>query len=42
MNENEEVAVNRKEVSENSEESYEDSRRVITRQPDSVWTRKQQ
>ena len=31
MNENEEVVVNRKEVSENSEESYEDSRRMITR-----------
>ena len=31
MNENEEVVVNRKEVKENSEESYEDSRRVITR-----------
>ena len=31
MNKNEEVVVNRKEVSENSEESYEDSRRMITR-----------
>ena len=31
MNEDEEVVVNRKEVRENSEESYEDSRRVITR-----------
>ena len=31
MNENEEVVVNKKEVSENSEESYEDSRRMITR-----------
>ena len=31
MNENEEVVVNRKEVSENSEESYGDSRRMITR-----------
>ena len=31
MNKNEEVVVNRKKVSENSEESYEDSRRMITR-----------
>ena len=31
MNEDEEVVVNRKEVRKNSEESYEDSRRVITR-----------
>ena len=31
MNENEEVVVNRKKVSENSEERYEDSRREITR-----------
>ena len=31
MNENEGVVVNRKAVSENSEESYEDSRRVVTR-----------
>ena len=31
MNENEDVVVNRKEVSENSEESYEHSRRMITR-----------
>ena len=31
MNENEEVVVNRKEVSENTEESQEDSRRMITR-----------
>ena len=31
MNENEEVVVNRKEVSENTEEIYEDSRRMITR-----------
>ena len=31
MNKNEEVVVNRKEVRENSEESYEDSRRMITR-----------
>ena len=31
MNANEEVVVNKKEVSENSEESYEDSRRMITR-----------
>ena len=32
MNGNEKVVVNRKEViSENSEESYDDSRRVITR-----------
>ena len=31
MNEDEEVVVNRKEVSENTEESYEDSRRMITR-----------
>ena len=31
MNENEEVVVNRKEVSVNSEETYEDSRRVTTR-----------
>ena len=31
MNEDKEVVVNRKEVGENSEESYEDSRRLITR-----------
>ena len=31
MNENEDVVVNRKEVSENSEESYEHSRRMMTR-----------
>ena len=31
MNENEEVVVNKKEVSENSEESYGDSRRIVTR-----------
>ena len=31
INENEEVVVNRKEVSENSEEGYEDSRRMITK-----------
>ena len=31
MNANEEVAVNRKEVSENTEEAYKDSRRMITR-----------
>ena len=31
MNENEEVVVNRKEFSENTEESYEDTRRMITR-----------
>ena len=31
MNRNEEVVVNRKEVSENTEESQEDSRRMITR-----------
>ena len=31
MNENEEVVVNRKGISENSEESYDDSRRMITR-----------
>ena len=31
MNENEEVVVNRREISENSEESYEHSRRMITR-----------
>ena len=31
MNANEEVAVNRKEVSENAEEGYKDSRRMITR-----------
>ena len=31
MNENEEVVVNRKKISENSEESYEDSRRMITK-----------
>ena len=31
MNENEGVVVKRKAVSENSEESYEDSRRVVTR-----------
>ena len=31
MNENEEVVVNGKEVSENSEEIYEDTRRMIRR-----------
>ena len=31
MNGNEEVVVNRKVISENSEEIYEDSRRVLTR-----------
>ena len=31
MNANEEVAVNRKEVNENAEKGYKDSRRMITR-----------